>query len=186
MNVGDSYLADITSEKTRTSRISLLAGTMVLSRPIGSLISRYILQYGGHAAVFGTVLSCYASAMIWIVFFIRDSRGTGNNIVLSEPGALSSEAKEADGVLEVLKNLWQCFSVTFKRRSGHKRAILAVILTMRCISIFSDDPFGMNYLYSRKKFGWDAPDFALFRVALYSSMAFGNFHLNKLYIHQNF
>ncbi len=37
------------------------------------------------------------------------------------------------------------------------------------------DPFGMNYLYSRKKFGWDAPDFALFRVALYSSMAFGNF-----------
>lgn len=43
------------------------------------------------------------------------------------------------------------------------------------VNYYTIDPFEMNYLYSRKKFGWDAPDFALFQVAHYSSLAFGNY-----------
>ncbi len=45
---------------------------------------------------------------------------------------------EGEGILAILKNLKHCFVVTFKPRTGFKRACLAIILTMRCISIFSD------------------------------------------------
>ena len=170
-----SYLADITTEDTRTTRMSVLSGASLLAWLIGGLTSKYILEYGGHLGVFSTTLSSYFIAILCIIVFVRDSRGKGSKL---EPAVETSKTNEAND--SVLSNLWQSFSITFKPRTGYKRACLAILLGMRCISIFSDDPFGMNYLYSRKKFGWDAPDYALFRTAICSSLAFGNLFFTRL------
>jgi len=113
----------------------MLSGTMVLSGPIGTLMSRYIYEYGGHLGIWCTTLSCYSLALLWLIFCIRDSRGKGSNLEIAE---VNDNKEDAGGFLSIIKNLWQCFTVTFKRRPGNKRTCLAIILTMRCISIFSD------------------------------------------------
>jgi len=44
------------------------------------------------------------------------------------------------------------------------------------------DPFGVNYLYSRKRFGWEATDYAMYRTAICSGMVFGNIHEYYIFI----
>ena len=164
----NSFLSDVSSEKTRTTRISLLSGAQVVAIPIASLMSKFLLEHGGPLSVWCVTLSCYAVAIAWTAFLIKDSRGKGSNLELN-----TTKSEEKEHGASVLKNLYRSFAVTFKPRTGYKRACLAILLGMRCISIFSDDPFGMNYLYARKTLGWDAPEFALYKTALCSSLAFG-------------
>ncbi len=144
-----SYMADITSESTRTSRISFLVGTYALSTPIGSFTSRYILQYGGHTAIWCSTLSCYVFGLLWIIFYIQDSRGKGSKLGgrTIEPGknrtVVQSEiTNESEGIFAILKNLKHCFVVTLKPRTGFKRACLVIILAAKCIAMLSDcNPF---------------------------------------------
>ena len=155
-----SYVADITSEETRTARMSVLSGTLLLAWTVASLTSKYILEYGGHLGIFCSTLGLFFISTLWIGFFLPDSRRSkADNLI---------ETKDS-----VLKQFSRSFSVTFKPRTGYKRACLAILLGMRCISIFSDDPFEMTYLYSRKKFGWDVPEYAVYRTFLCSSLTLG-------------
>ena len=115
--------------------MSLLTGMWPLAMPIGSLASKFILEQGGHLGVFCSTLGLYSVAILYVVFFIKDSRGKGSDNHKHE----SADTKTADEEsLSVLKHLYRAFSVTFKPRTGYKRACLAILLGMRCISIFSD------------------------------------------------
>lgn len=123
--------------------MSFLSGTVVLSMPIGSIISRYIYEYGGHLAIWCTTLICYISAILWVIFLIKDSHGKGSNLHNEEKredekNKEGSRNEQEEGCLSILKNLWKCFAVTFKSRPGNKRACLAIVISMRCISIVSD------------------------------------------------
>ncbi len=123
--------------------MSFLSGTVVLSQPIGTIISRYIYEHGGHLAVWCTTLICYISAILWVIFLIKDSHGKGSNLEDTEKpeneiNKESSNNEPEEGCLSIFKNLWRCFAVTFKSRPGNRRTCLAIVISMRCISIVSD------------------------------------------------
>ena len=68
------YLVDITTEKDRTFRLSLLAGIIGISVPIAHFSSIYIYQ-AGNIAVWGTALGLFTLALLYMTFFVKDSRG---------------------------------------------------------------------------------------------------------------
>lgn len=131
-----SYLADITSSKSRTARISFLSGMTILAMPIGSFMSRFVLEYGGHLAIWGTSLGCFTLSLLWIIFFVQDSRGKGSNLEIAS--GCERKKMEGNAAAVVLKNLLHCFAVTFKARPGNKRSCLTIILIMKFMSVFSE------------------------------------------------
>ena len=57
-----SYISDVSSGRSRTSRIALIDLFMFLGYPIGTFISGPIFKYGGYYTVFGLVS---ASMPVW-------------------------------------------------------------------------------------------------------------------------
>ena len=139
-----SYLADITTEETRTSRISLFTGITMLSGPIGNFVSGYIYHYGGHLSVWLSSIGCLILSLLYLVFFLAESRSKAPVNIKSDTASSSdstSSSKQSEfipNLLSILKNLLLCFTVTFRPRPGYRRLIIVLLLTMMCILIFSD------------------------------------------------
>jgi len=132
-----SYIADISTPETRTSRISLLYGFITVSLPVSMFSSIYIYTYGGFMATWGTSLALTAIAFIYLTFFLSDTRG---GVKEKDDRSLPDHARlnrllEADD--SALKNVWKCFTVTFQRRSGFKRPTLCVLLLAMSLYVFA-------------------------------------------------
>ncbi|EFX69296.1 hypothetical protein DAPPUDRAFT_329199 [Daphnia pulex] len=167
------YIIDITTTEARTWRLSLLGGIVGISVPIGNLISAYIYASGGNIAIWGTALALYTVAFLYIIFFLEDSCGT-SSIVESTDTQIIEKLKYGklenmrllprvkESCVGILNNLILCFTETFKRRPGYKRACLSILMASMCILIFANANNGVGYLFTRKKFGWDAPDWAFY------------------------
>lgn len=173
----NSYIADVSTPETRTSRISLLYGFITVSLPVSMFSSIYIYIYGGYVAIWGTSLTLAAIAFMYLTFFVTDTRGAVKNKengALQDPSGLNviTEADES-----IIQNLWKCFTVTFQKRSGYKRATLCFLLVSMSLYVFSSVPGTVSYLYVRKKFGWDQPQYALFATIVSIITVFGNFLL---------
>ena len=181
-----SYLADITTTQTRTSRLSILYGSMVISYPIANFLSIYIYSYGGYLAIWGTSLGVGVVTLLYVLFVVQDSRGreqeTNDDVPYAHFDVL--DANDASSVrcdfCTVISNLWECFDVTFQPRNGYKRACLCILLASMCFFIlqsktttnitkrfnkndyFFTVPGSITYLYTKKLFDWDQPQYALF------------------------
>nr|CAH0103279.1 unnamed protein product [Daphnia galeata] len=169
----NSYIADITTTQSRTSRISIMYGCMAISYPIANFISIYIYSYGGFFAIWGTSLGLGVITLCYIIFFIKDSRGheseedqIENNYSSVNNYSPDNEESDTSGTIRcrcdsVAFNLWECFAVTFQPRNGYKRACLSILLASMCVYVYQI-PGSVTYLYTRKLFDWDQPQFALF------------------------
>jgi len=176
----NSYIADISTPETRTSRISLLYGFITVSLPVSMFSSIYIYTYGGFMATWGTSLALTAIAFIYLTFFLSDTRG---GVKEKDDRSLPDHARlnrllEADD--SALKNVWKCFTVTFQRRSGFKRPTLCVLLLAMSLYVFASVPGTVSYLYVRKKFAWEQPQYALFTTIVSIITVLGSFLLLPL------
>lgn len=162
-----SYLVDITTEQSRTYRMAFLAGLTTLAVPLANLLSVFIYNNGGYIAVWGTVLGIFVINILYVIFFVPETRGkrAKEQIVLAGPtnvvkpfpdqgedGTLHKDAeanltKELVAIGElarpkpscssVFKNLWKCFTVTFRPRAGYQRACVCLLLAGLCVNLFS-------------------------------------------------
>lgn len=139
-----SFVADITCTNSRTSRISILYGCLAASYPTANFISIYLYSYGGYIGIWATSLSLGVINLLYIIFFIKDSRGR-ESMKLEETETFSSinpddqEGNETVasicGCSTVALNLWECFAITFQPRNGYKRACLSILLASMCVFI---------------------------------------------------
>lgn len=140
--------------------------------PIAHLVSVPIFKSGGFIAVWCTTLTLYALAILYIIFFVRDSRGKhvkefkkmlDKNVVSiiakddpeilhnKEAGAVPKEFLEfkeqqvKNTCLSVIKNLKECFVVTFRPRAGYNRACISLLLAGLCCTLFSKGDFKSNF-----------------------------------------
>ncbi len=134
--------------EARTWRLSLLGGIIGISVPIGNLISAYIYASGGNIAIWGTALALYTVAFLYIIFFLEDSCGT-SSIVKSTDAQIIEKlygklenmrllAMVKESCASILNNLIRCFTETFKRRPGYKRACLSILMASMCLSMFAN------------------------------------------------
>lgn len=141
-------MADITTTQSRTSRISIMYGSMAISYPIASFISIYIYTYGGYFAIWGTSMGLGVITLLYVICFIKDSRGSESEEEQVENSySPSVNFGQDDEQLvgfrtvqcrcgSVALNLWECFTVTFQPRNGYKRACLSILLASMCMYVF--------------------------------------------------
>ena len=142
------YLVDITRNSDRTFRLSLLAGIIGVSVPIAHFSSIYIYQ-AGNMAVFWTTLALLTSALGYAIFFVKESLPPipkneaefvktfpDKNSKLVIEDYIEKDEPQVDCVA-ILKNLMQCFVVTFKPREGYKRACILILMTTMCLTLLT-------------------------------------------------
>ena len=115
----------------------MLYGSLMISFPAANFASIYIYTYGGYLAVFGTSFGLGLLTLLYIIFFITDSRGKDLN-----HGNINTSAEELVEVPpascgSIFSNLWECFYVTFQPRNGYKRACIIILLMSMCLYCFA-------------------------------------------------
>ena len=68
-----SYIADITNEIERTSRLSVLDGTDYISTMLGTFISAPLFKFLGYYAVFGTSGCLALCGVLYALLVVRES-----------------------------------------------------------------------------------------------------------------
>lgn len=141
----NSYIADITTSESRTSRISFLYGSIAISFPFANFVSIYIYTYGGYYAIWGTSFGLGALTLLYIAFFITDSRGpnslNASEVNREENELLSENSSPNFSCLKIITNLWECFEVTFQKRLGYKRSCLCLLMFSMTIYVLATGNF---------------------------------------------
>ena len=68
-----SYMADITNERERTSRLSVLDGTDYISTMLGTFASAPLFSYFGYYVVFGSSGTLALIGFLYAVFIVKES-----------------------------------------------------------------------------------------------------------------
>ncbi|CAL4063958.1 unnamed protein product, partial [Meganyctiphanes norvegica] len=79
LTAANSYISDVTSEDTRTSRIGLANSIWFLGGPMGTLMGKFIFDAGGYKGVFGTSVVMHIVAIVYIIFYLPESHGPFSN-----------------------------------------------------------------------------------------------------------
>ncbi|KAF2362137.1 Major facilitator superfamily [Trinorchestia longiramus] len=75
LTAANSYISDVTTEESRTSRVGLANSIWFLGGPIGTLLGTYIYRAGGYQVLFGTSLLMHITAALYIIFLLPESHG---------------------------------------------------------------------------------------------------------------
>ena len=68
-----SYIADITGELERTSRLGVVDGTDYISTMIGTYVSGPIFENFGYYAIFSSSLVLAITAVLYMTFIVKES-----------------------------------------------------------------------------------------------------------------
>ena len=114
-----SYLADVTTEHTRTSRIAVAEGVISLSIALSYFISGIVLDHTSYEFVFGISLGMYFLGIIYVWLWIVEPKRNGRGHKLVE-GSLK----------EVFswKTTKESFMCTFRKREGKGRKRVLLLL----------------------------------------------------------
>ncbi|GBP07931.1 hypothetical protein EVAR_78084_1 [Eumeta japonica] len=143
-----SYMADITTEKERTFRISLLEAGLLTGTIFGTLGSPYLLDLIGGVPSLVIVAVGYTFGYVFTVLWIPES------IQVTEKGSLSS-LFDVSLVKDMVKSC-------IKKRPNKGRRIF-ILLTV-CCTFSVPYTSGLDYLYTRNKLQWSLETFSIFMV----------------------
>ncbi|XP_041976016.1 proton-coupled folate transporter-like isoform X2 [Aricia agestis] len=125
-----SYVADITSESSRTFRIGLLTLCLSVSIPIGMGVSGFILRHTGYYGVFGITTTLHILNFLYVWFRIKEN-GRENNSNKSK--------KSGSGCVRFLTEFfnWQSvkdlLQLLLKRRPNNRRMKLGLVIIASCL-----------------------------------------------------
>jgi len=157
-----SYIADVSSGRSRTSRIALVDLFMFLGFPFGTFISGPLFKYGGYYAVFGLGIGFTFISAVYVMLFINDTRGPYSNC---------TERNQSFDIIGAFSiwNVIEVFKTCFKSRDNYARPILMLLISAMLFNLSTISGSSLIYYLTRLKFGWDEQDFTVW-VAI-SSMS---------------
>ena len=98
-----SYITDISSPEMRTTRIALLDGLFPLGFYIGNALAGPVYRYLGPVYNFGLGMLFAMNAVLYTIFFVRDSRN-------------ELKRKLVNNILEItIKGKWKTFFIISRR-----------------------------------------------------------------------
>ena len=132
MSIAFSYCSDISSEKERTSKISLMNSLWYLGGPAGTFMIGFILRHSTYTVALYIMLGCYSFATLYIVFIIKESNGPFSEFEnLDDKNSSNNQFKKEDvNVCKMAADFvkWgrvkESFKTLFKKRNGNDRAML--------------------------------------------------------------
>ena len=135
------YIADTTTEKSRTLRIVVMDGVGIAAETVGGFLNGYLFAALGYYGSFGVALVCYLLAAMATFLLIHDSKS--GDVVEKTPKIVS------------FRNVLEAFKVLFKKRVGKLRHI--IIILVFCFQLHSfarNGAYTVDYLFVRRKFDW--------------------------------
>ncbi|XP_041976386.1 proton-coupled folate transporter-like [Aricia agestis] len=154
-----SYLADVTSEQSRTFRMGLLTLGLSISFPIGMGISGIILRYTGYYGVFGIPATMQLLNFLYICFFIKDKS------TLREKKSKNNRPRWVQFLIQFfnLQSLKDMLGLLLKRRPNNQRMKLILIMIAVCLI---NGPFwgelSIFYIACRYRFNFDEIKYSIF------------------------
>jgi PCFT/HCP family folate transporter-like MFS transporter 1/3 len=163
-----SYLADVTSLRSRTTRIGLLDIFLFAGIPSGTFLSAYIFKYFGYYGIFLSVLVIQILCILYVLIKIKDTRGPGSDYCYPDSEMDTVPTSTVRRYLSIVDfhQLFDVFRVSFKRREHNLRRVIVILIFLMLlnVTIFSDG--GITYLYARKEFKWDEQKFTKFQTCV--------------------
>ncbi|XP_071520098.1 solute carrier family 46 member 2-like [Panulirus ornatus] len=161
-----SYISDICRENQRTSRVSTANSMWFLGGPLGTLIGALIIKYSDYNVALGLVLLSYIGAVVYVVFFIKESHGPFAKKKLRAQGSLKDEPtfeKKDVSVSTMVADFFnwrrvvESFKTAFKKREGNTRTILMAVVFGNMIRRVARGFF--MYMFVRRALHWEATDY---------------------------
>ncbi|XP_026472113.1 proton-coupled folate transporter-like [Ctenocephalides felis] len=156
-----SYIADVTTEETRTLRIGVVNLFCSLGIPLGMALSGILLKKIGFYGVFSVSAVMYMIAFCYGYFGIEES----NKIKVDK------DIKEDERMCSSLRNFFDfnhvtdTFRVAFKKTEGNRRTrvIMLMVVVMVVIGPMHGE-IAVMYLFTRYRFNWNEVDFSIFQT----------------------
>ncbi|GBP07925.1 hypothetical protein EVAR_78079_1 [Eumeta japonica] len=142
------YMADISTEKDRSFRISLMEAGLLFGTVIGTLASPYLVRVLGNVPLLIVVASAYTLAFVYVLFSIKES------VKKATQGSIRSLFDFA-----LIKDLVR---TCVKKRPNKRRRIL-FLLTI-CCALSVTFTASLDYLYTRNKLQWSLDIYAIYAV----------------------
>jgi len=139
-----TFIAETTSQSTRTSRIAVLNVLSSIGYTSGNFLSPYVYRSWGFYGTFGTTLVISVISMLFLLIFIK------------EPERIQTEPE--DRMLEPVRPLTSVTEAArsvLKKRPGQKRKLILLLLSTMLLLVASMSGGGGGYLFTRKMFHWD-------------------------------
>lgn len=149
-----SFIADRTSNRSRTSRMAFMNATGHLGRPIGSLLGVWLYDVGGYIPVFTSSLVLSILALIYCILLIKE-RIISQDSNFAENNSTNKSCKN----LCSARHIVDVAQTGFKKRpyNGRFHFLVAVILYM----LMRSGNLHNEYLWSRKVLGWDQDEYSI-------------------------
>lgn len=147
-----SFLADITTEDSRTFRFGVVAVIVTLGLPLGTSISGILTEKLGYYGVFSITLGCYILGLIHTIFKIHNLRND----------KIEGTFKEKFIEFFHPKHVLNTISMLFIYPKMQSVKIVLVICAHAVIMgpVIGESAF--TYSYTLKKYGMTVVDFSLF------------------------
>ena len=117
-----AYLSDITTAKTRTTRIAIAESVISVSAAISFLIGGKILDSTSFVFVTSLALGLYVTALIYVITWIRDPPSTKR--------AQKRDCASACKSVLSPRRIKEALSVIFRKRERNRRAHILVCLSI--------------------------------------------------------
>ncbi|XP_059079164.1 lysosomal proton-coupled steroid conjugate and bile acid symporter SLC46A3-like [Tigriopus californicus] len=169
-----AYISDVSTKKQRTKRLAFLDGLFPIGFFTGLSISGVIKKKWGFIPNFALGMGAAILAVIYTMFFLKDSRLNRPEEV-KQSVDLSKSKDEGPPKLKRffcaemfdLNNLKAAFHATFHKRDHGLRPYLILLMVTFILEIFMSHGRGPTmFLYIRKEFAWDEATFGQY-IALF-------------------
>ena len=114
-------------------RLNLYLGISAMSIPFALLAGSFIYQYGGSLALWSTSLGLMSLALLYVVFFVKESVAIDDIAILKECPKGNGYCKHQS---HFIQRLFGSFAITFKSCPGYKRASILLLLSTAFLDHF--------------------------------------------------
>ncbi|KAK7075055.1 hypothetical protein SK128_006948 [Halocaridina rubra] len=188
LTAANSYLGDVTSEESRTSRVGLANSIWFLGGPAGTLLGTYIYTRGGYLPLFGTSLTLSIMAVVYVLVFLPESHGPFAKKEESETDTQKASLDMRDSVAAVYgiektpvtkidllqeditvatmikdffnpRRIFDSFKSTLRKREGNTRALILLLIFTSLLRRLTRSPY--VFAFTRHVLGWEANDYSL-------------------------
>ncbi|KAG8182557.1 hypothetical protein JTE90_002091 [Oedothorax gibbosus] len=173
-----SYLSDITDERSRPSRFSVLEFFSIAALVVGNVAGGQICEKLGHVTAMAASPVCFAGAAIYSLFLIRETKTTS--------------AGRSDMLRDLfrLDNVRQSYETCSRKRLGNLRKQIWMLVWISCCQRFCDmGTLAVGYPFARTMYRWSVGAFSNASTAFYAVNALVTLVVlpllsNKLRLHE--
>ena len=142
------YVADVTSARDRTTRLSVLNGVFSLAYVIGNVMgSRLYDASGNYYLIFSISIGIALLAIAYTLFFLQES-------------VESTEEQKRQYVLLDLDNVKECFRTALKKRPGNGRLHVLLLVANFAIFMFPLNTSHYDYMLTQLRYDWTIVEYS--------------------------